>query len=230
MKWVIRAYSLVLLAYTGWRTYDLMLNNLPKDWSSSLLALLFLFAAEVGLILWHEASISSTSTYNQHYVATALTWLDFVGSTVAGVGDMIIRQTIIGDYAIPPLLAIVIIYGLPSLMALNVAGAIIYLSNDAQSVKDREKRMLDFEAHDQAIRELKQHRRTLVAQAKRDIYAEITGEIPAGGQARKPQETTKRPRWRARLQRNGKEVYNAESEAEAILEHKTPAEKRIPRG
>ena len=209
MKWVIRAYSFVLLGYTGWRTYDLLLHNLPADWSSSLLAMLFLFAAEIGLVLWHEASINSTTTYTQHYVATALTWLDFVGSTVAGVGDMIIRQTIIGDYAVPPLLAMVIIYGLPAIMAANVAGALVYLSNDGQAVKDREKRMLSFEAHEQAIRELKQHRGRLVVQAKRDIYAEITG-AELGQEPQHP--TPKTPAIVSGNGRGGEVVYPVETD------------------
>lgn len=225
MHWVIRAYSCVLLAYTGWRTYDLLVLNLPNDWSSSLLALLFLFAAEIGLILWHEASISSTSTYSQHYTATALTWLDFLGSTVAGVGDMVMRQTIVQDYEIPALLATLIIYGLPALMALNVAGALIYLSNDARSVKDRERRMLAFEAHDQAIRELRDHRQKLVKQAKRDIYAEISGEIPE--QLDSPQSAARgrpRPIYHHRLGRNGRKPYAAEER----LDPTSPAKGEAP--
>ena len=45
MRWIVRAYTLVLLAYTGWRTYDFMMQQLPDDsfnfWLAILLILVF---------------------------------------------------------------------------------------------------------------------------------------------------------------------------------------------
>jgi hypothetical protein len=191
-----------------------MMNNLPDDWGSTLLAFLFLFAAEIGLIIWHETSIGHTTTYTQHGVSVALTWLDFVGSLAAGIGDMIIRQTIMVDYAIPPFLAMFIIFGLPVLVALNVAGAIVYLSNDSDNVKDREKRMLEFEAHKQAIRLLKDNKKKLVQAAKREIYQEIAGVIPpedppaspptTGKNGKDPTQPLRVKALRGRIKNNGK--------------------------
>ena len=75
MKWIIRLYSLALLAYTGYRTYDFMSSQLPTD-GGNLVALLFLGATELGLLLWHEISMKHTTTDTQHSLSVALTWVD----------------------------------------------------------------------------------------------------------------------------------------------------------
>ena len=93
MKWMIRIYSFLLLAYTGWRTYDFMAAQLPQDTSSQLLSTLFLFTTEAGLLLWHEISLRHTTTEVQHGLSIGLTWIDFAGSLAAGIADMILRQT-----------------------------------------------------------------------------------------------------------------------------------------
>jgi len=176
MRWVIRAYVIVLLFYTGWRTYDFMVQQLPKSDISFWLAILFLFATEAGLFIWHEVSINHTSTYTQHYLSTTLTWLDFAGSLSAGIADMIIRQTLVSDYVIPPVLVTALIYGLPIIVAINVAGALVYLANDAELVEERERRFLSFEAYRQASRALKDSKSKLVASKKKELYRTISGE------------------------------------------------------
>jgi hypothetical protein len=178
MRWVIRAYAVVLLAYTGWRTYDFMINQLPQgEAGSSLLALLFLFATEVGLILWHEVSMNHSTTREQQGIATGLTWLDLAGSLGAGVADMILRQTFITGYTIPPLLAQLLIYGLPAAVALNVAGVLLYLSNDSEIQIDRAKKQLRFEITRQALRELKDNQGAIAETMKRDIFRQLRDDV-----------------------------------------------------
>lgn len=204
MRWIVRVYTFVLLAYTGWRTYDFMMHQLPAgDDLSFWLAILFLFATEAGLAIWHEVSISHTSTYTQHYVAVSLTWLDFAGSLGAGVADMILRQTFYEGYQVPPLLASGLIYGLPLLVAINVAGALVYLANDAEQQLDRERRFIDFEASRQALRHVGSNRR-IIAKAKRDeLY-----DMLAPGQANQP----KLPAITGKSSTNGKVPHEAETE------------------
>ena len=174
MRWVVRAYALVLLGYTGWRTWDFMSQQLPLA-SGQFLALLFLFATEIGLIIWHEVSIGHTSTFTQHYVASGLMWIDFTGSLGAGIADMILRQTM-AVYQVPPLMITLLIYGMPAIVAMNVAGAMIYLSNDADAQRTRQLRFLAFEADKQAYSEIDAHRRKIVTSRKREIIGDITGE------------------------------------------------------
>src|SRR5512146_1460787 len=131
MKWIIRIYSVVLLGYTGWRTFDFISGQLPKNDISFWLSIAFLFCTEAGLVLWHETHLHHTTTENQDRITFALTWVDFVGSLAAGIADMIVRQTFIDGYTIPPALAQFLMYGLPAIMAFNVAGVILFEQYDA---------------------------------------------------------------------------------------------------
>ncbi len=174
MKWIVRIYTLVLLFYTGWRTVDFLLHQLPDTELSWWLALVFLFATEIGILIWHEISLTYTTTYTQHYIATGLTWLDFTGSFGAGVADMILRQTMMADYKIPPAFALGLIIGLPLIVAINVAGALVFPSNDADLVRLRARKFLEFEADQQATQELMASRRKLVATKKRELLHDLT--------------------------------------------------------
>lgn len=177
MRWVIRGYAFILLGYTGWRTYDFMVNQLPAGDTSSWLAILFLFATEAGLILWHEVSMSHSTTREQQAIATTLTWVDLLGSLAAGIADMILRQTLRDNYTIPPTLLTFLIYGLPVIVALNVAGALLYLSNDAELQVDRAKKQLRFEITRQALRELHENQGSIAEGMKKDIYRQMRDDV-----------------------------------------------------
>jgi len=176
MKWTIRLYALVLLGYTGWRTYDFMMLQLPAGDTGNLLALLFLFATEAGLALWHEISLRHTTTREQFGIATGLTWLDLAGSLAAGVADMILRQSI-GEYAIPAILGQFLIYGLPLIVALNVAGVLLYLGNDSETQLDRAKAELRYEITKQALKELSDNRGAIAESMKRDISKRLKDDV-----------------------------------------------------
>jgi uncharacterized membrane protein len=211
VKWIIRLYALVLLGYTGWRTYDFMINQLPAGDTSTLLALLFLFATEAGLALWHEISLRHSTTSEQQMTATALTWVDFAGSLTAGVADMILRQNFASGYTIPPLLVLLLLYGLPLIVALNVAGVLIYLSHDAEAQLDRAKSQLRFEITRQALRELHDNRGAIAEGMKKDIYRQLRDDVT--GKVAK--QFLKAPKIVEIASKNGREsaaVYNADTE------------------
>lgn len=153
MSWIIRIYAFVLLGYTAWRTYDFMMQQLP-DGSGTFIALLFLFATEIGLVLWHEVSIRHTTTEIQHTIAIAMVIVDFVASLGAGVADMIIRQTLVSEYVVPPLLAGLLIYGLPIVVAMNVAAVILFTMNDADTQIKMATRRVEYKIHKNALDEL----------------------------------------------------------------------------
>lgn len=177
MRWIVRVYVFILLGYTGWRTYDFMINQLPDSEFSSWLAILFLFATEAGLALWHEVSMSHVTTKEQEDIATALTWVDFVGSLAAGIADMILRQTIASNYQVPVTLVSFLIYGLPAIVALNVAGGLMYLSNDAELQLTRAKKQLRFEITRQAIAELRDRKSAIAEKEKTAIYQKMQHDV-----------------------------------------------------
>ncbi len=216
MKWVIRLYALVLLGYTGWRTYDFMLHQLPQGETGYVMALLFLFATEAGLALWHEISLNHSTTHEQHLAATALTWLDFAGSLIAGTADMILRQTFAQGYVIPPLLVTILIYGLPLAVALNIAGVLYYLSNDAEAQLDRGKKQLRFEITRQALRELADNKGAIAEGMKKDIFRKLRDDV-TGKLAREFLHDFKAPTAEIRTNGRGEKVaYNADADTEGI--------------
>lgn len=177
MKWIIRIYSLVLLAYTGWRTYDFMQSNLPKSDISFWLSIAFLFATEAGLVLWHEAHLKHTTTDTQDKLTFALTWIDFVGSLAAGIGDMVLRQTFLQGYQIPPALAQFLLYGLPCIMAINVAGVILFEENDAETLEDKAEKAARFEIHKTAMRDIRRDKQALATEKSDVIYRRLRGRV-----------------------------------------------------
>ncbi len=177
MKWIIRLYAVVLLAYTGWRTYDFMINQLPAGDLSTWLAIFFLFSTEAGLALWHEISLHHITTSEQRHISVALTWLDFAGSLAAGVADMILRQSFYQGYVIPPALALFLLYGLPALVALNIAGVLYYFSNDGEIQIDQRKKELKFEITRQALQELDENKDAIAAAMKEDIFKKLRDDV-----------------------------------------------------
>ena len=173
----IWAYAGMLLVYTGWRTFDFMQSNLPKSDISFWLSIAFLFATEVGLIIWHWLNIDHVTTRNQQTISSIMVWADFAGSLLAGIADMILRQTFLDGYSIPPFLAQALIYGLPLVMAANVGSIIFYTSNDSEKQLEKSKRELRFEIYEAAMKELKNNSRGIATAMKRDIYSEIKGDV-----------------------------------------------------
>jgi hypothetical protein len=176
MQWIIRLYSLVLLAYTGWRTFDFMGSQLPKDDLSFWLSIIFLFATEVGLLLWQELSLSHATTEEQEDIAKWMTWIDFAGSLGAGIADMILRQTLI-QYEVPVWLGQFLIYGLPLVVGMNVAAVLLYQWNDADAQIEREKRQTKFLIYKAALQDLRAARKEIASDKKSMIYNELREDI-----------------------------------------------------
>lgn len=179
MKWVIRGYSFILLGYTGWRTFDFMSSQLPKDDLSFWLSIVFLFATEIGLLIWHEQALSHVTTETQEGIAKWMTGLDFIGSTAAGVADMILRQTLVENYVIPAWLVQFLIYGLPLIVAANVGAVLLYLWFDGRSWLEREKRQTMFEITRTAINELKKDRKEIAHAKKGVVYSTLRADVVA---------------------------------------------------
>ncbi len=177
MKWIIRGYAMVLLAYTGWRTYDFMVAQLPAGDLSTWLAIFFLFSTEAGLALWHEISLHHINTSEQRHISVALTWIDFAGSLCAGIADMILRQSFYQGYVIPPALALFLLYGLPGIVAVNIAGVLYYFTNDADVQLDHKKKELKFAITRQALRELDENKDAIAESMKKDIFEKLRDDV-----------------------------------------------------
>ena len=121
--------------------------------------------------------MSHCTTGEQLGIATALTWVDFVGSLAAGIADMILRQTFMEGYQVPPVLAQFLIYGLPAIVALNVAGGLLFLANDSELQIENAKKKLTFEITRQAIKELAANKGQIADGMKGDIFKRMAGDV-----------------------------------------------------
>jgi hypothetical protein len=173
----VRVYSIILMLYTGWRTLDFMMSQLPKNDLSFWLSIVFLFAAEAGLLLWSELAMKYCTTDTQEYIAKTMAVIDFIGSTAAGTADMIMHQTLLQDMVVPRTLGQFLIYGMPIIMAANVGAVFLYLWFDADQWIEREKRQTVFEITKAAIQELKGERVAIAGAKKGLVYSSMKGEV-----------------------------------------------------
>jgi len=175
MIWIIRIYTYLLLTYTGWRTYDFMSTQLPDTDTGMIIALLFLLATEIGMIIWHEASMHHVTTDIQLFISTTLMWIDFFGATGAGIADMILRQTVTADFVIPERFATILVYGLPVAVALNVAGALLFISNDADTQLSSAKRSVKLELLTAALKEIRSNKTELSNEMLPEMLSSLLG-------------------------------------------------------
>ncbi len=171
MTIVLYVYGAILLGYTVYRSYDFLSYNLPQAIAGEV-ALLGVFALDVGLIIWDTVYSYAAKSKRQEGVALAFIIVDFIGSFGAGVADMVIRQQMI-DYAVPPVLAKLLIYGIPAIVAGNVGALIYYLVNDPGLREARVKRRIEAMVTEMALDEAEADAEALAQEIKKPIADEI---------------------------------------------------------
>jgi hypothetical protein len=178
MKWAIRIYGFCLAVYMGFRTFDFMSAQIPADMGIDIkfwLPLLFILSTEIGLLLWNEATSRCTSSA-QFNLANVMLWLDFAGSVLAGIADMIIRQTMLADYTIPRPMAMTLMVGMPVLTALNIGGAILFGQLDFEQRIALQHAQISWMAYQEAFKDARKRRKTLAATKKTAIMDQLQEE------------------------------------------------------
>ena len=167
-KHVMTLFAVLMLCYQAWRVYDYMGTSLTdvSDTVRMVVSVAFLTFSEIGLLAWLHVAQPNATTDLQETVATSLVWVDFVGSMVVGLGDMLKHNQLyrIDLSAVDPLLFLT-----PWLMVvLNLGAYLVYHMNDSDNRLEREERRLQHEEHDleiharrAAIRELKSNKEQL---------------------------------------------------------------------
>ena len=174
-QWIIRIYLFGLLIYSGFRVYDFVSQQLPpgNEW----VALLFLLATEVGLILAHEISIRDITSEEQRNIIVVLMVVDFIGSLGAGAADMYVRQTMVENLALPATMATLLIWGLPIVVAVNVGGWLYYLYNDGETQKQRAINERVTSVLKAVMNQLKDNEQEIVEDLMGDVYGALRTKI-----------------------------------------------------
>lgn len=231
-KHLFTGFAVILLIYSAWRSFDYLMIGLNgvNSTVAVIVSLVFLFASEIGLLLWLHAGVPGSTTDAQETIAKCMIAVDFVGSLALGVADLLVHNTLYQvDFSwLDPVLLVA-----PALLvAANVGAVVMYHLADAEEQLRRADRQLDFEeaqleitARQAAIKQLQSNRREIGEKLAPAIYADIRGRVTGRTierferQERKPAELQSGPVAAPITGKNGHrtEVFNAETmAAEAI--------------
>lgn len=151
-SWILTVTILVMLAYTGWRVYDYMSTNLVgvDQGTGFWVALAFLTFTEIGLLVWLHVAQPGATTNRQENVANVMVWVDYAGSMLLGLADLVKHNTMyrVDLSKIDPVLFIA-----PwVIVAANVAAWIVFKTNDSDEKLRREERRLLHAEHELEIK------------------------------------------------------------------------------
>lgn len=183
-KHLMTLFALAMLAYQAWRVYDYMGGALTgvEPAVKILVSVAFLAFSEIGLLFWlHVARPNATSDI-QETVASIMIWVDFAGSMVVSLGDMLKNNTmyVINLSAIDPLLFIA-----PWLMVVaNLGAYLLHHMNDSGDKLEREERALKHEeaslevaARRKAIEDLRANKEGIAKELAPHYYKDIRDRV-----------------------------------------------------
>lgn len=144
-KHIITGFAVFLLLYSAYRSWDYMVNNL-KDVgtiTSWIVAFAFLFASEIGLIIWLHFGRSKATTGIQETVSTVMIVINFIGAMTLNLADLLVHNTLydVDMSVIDPILLL----SPWILIASNVGGYIIYHMGDSEEQLSKAERQLEHE-------------------------------------------------------------------------------------
>ncbi len=183
-KYLMTGYAIALLVYAGWRSFDYVSGSLAgiDKTVATLVAIIFLFASEVGLLIWLHKAMPSATTDTQEATATTMIGINFVGSMVLGLADVLKHNTLYNvrlDWLDPVLLLAPWV-----LIAANVGGVILYHLNDSEEMLHRAERRLahaesklEIEARTKAVQELEKNEQALAEKLAPHYYADLVARV-----------------------------------------------------
>ena len=82
---VVLIFDLVLLVYTGWRSWDFLTGTVPDGWG--IMALIGLWGLDIGAVGWSLVWIFGSSTKYQDWVSMAFWIVDILGVVLTSLVD-----------------------------------------------------------------------------------------------------------------------------------------------
>jgi len=183
-KHLMTMYAVVLLAYAAWRSFDYMLSMLAgvDQTIAYLISVIFLFASEIGLLVWMYSAAPNATTEIQEVTANILIVINFVGSMALGLADILIHNSLY-DVQLPWLDPVLLLAPW-MLVAANVGGHIVYHRTDAdEQIKKAERELKNQEhklhilAQKAAIEGLKANEEALARKLSPHYLADIQDRV-----------------------------------------------------
>lgn len=153
---IVLLLDLVLLVYTGWRSYDFLSTTVPTE--MQLLALVGLWGLDIGAIAWSLVWIFGSTTKYQDWVAMFFFVFDLTGVVLTSLTDSLMYGA--ENSALTGMLSGIAVVAVPLIVVANVIAGFIYHMTSPQTKANRAKRRAEAE-YARKIFELEQMERDL---------------------------------------------------------------------
>lgn len=162
---IVLLLDLVLLVYTGYRSWHFLEGSMPPEYK--VLALTGLWGLDVGAVAWSLVWIFGSTTRYQDWASMTMFVVDLIGMFLTSLVDSLTFTG--GDAAVPPLLQLAALYGVPVIVLGNVVvGFIYHMTGPATRRKRAERQMREAlqREREQAEMELRRKRMQVVRSAE----------------------------------------------------------------
>ena len=135
---IVLILDLVLLLYTGYRSWHFLSMSIPADFE--IMAMIGLWGLDIGAVAWSLVWIFGSTTKYQDWASMTLFVIDLVGVILTSIVD-----TLSFGATMPPMLQTVAWYGIPVIIFANVLGGFIYHMTSPQTRRGRAMRKMQGE-------------------------------------------------------------------------------------
>src|SRR5258708_5600054 len=144
---VVIILDLVLLIYTGYRSWHFLSGSVSIDFQ--ILSLVCLWGLDIGMVASSLVWIFGSATRFQNWASMGLFVIDMIGMFLTSIVDTLAYGN--GD-ALPPIMKSVAWYGIPIIIGLNVLAGFVYHMTSPSTRKRRAERAQDEEMSKQQER------------------------------------------------------------------------------
>jgi hypothetical protein len=138
---IVLVLDLVLLIYTGWRSYDFLTTSVPQGYE--ILALVGLWGLDIGAVAWSLVWIFGSASKYQDWVSMFFFMFDLVGVVLTSLTDSLLYGQ--ADGVLSAMLQDIAVVVVPLIVVANVVAGFIYHLTSPQTRERRAKRKAEQE-------------------------------------------------------------------------------------
>ncbi len=132
---VVIILDLVLLIYTGYRSWHFLSGSVSSDFQ--ILAIVGLWGLDIGMVAWSLVWIFGSATRFQNWASMGLFVIDMIGMFLTSIVDTLAYGN--GE-TLPPVIKSIAWYGIPIIIGLNVLAGFVYHMTSPSTRKRRAER------------------------------------------------------------------------------------------
>ena len=133
--------DIVLLVYTGWRSYDFLTTSVPSG--MELIAMVGLWGLDIGAVIWSVVWIFGSSTKYQDAVAMGFFIFDLLGVILTSTADALMYGGASHNEVLSKTIGSIAVVAVPLVVVLNVVAGFIYHMTSPQTTERRARRKAD---------------------------------------------------------------------------------------